>query len=390
MSAKLEASGAVSWSRKAVPRIVSTIAKGLVVLAVVLQWLGLLGLGALALFFFSTVLLFVASYVSSLTQANEAGTVEVRGTDLVVTWGASQTFVRFADMVSALVVERRDSFGNTFACVDIETKRGDRLTFTPREPERARAIVEATGFGDRGRRQRTTFAKATRRLFHPVLALGLYWGAVHIADRFPGELLLPLLCVGVYELVKRALRPTVLVAGNDGLVIRRALRTTFIRRGDIAAVDSPAEGRVVILDNHGRRTTLRGFDWDAARLRAFARTILGPRGADDSAGDHVADYSRNDLPIDEWRRRLEGRSKHEDYRSLPSTTDEALGVLRSGHATPEQRVGAALAARGAGIPPERIRVAAEATVDDRVRAALQAVADDEDDVVIEKAMRRLS
>ena len=69
---------------------------------------------------------------------------------------------------------------------------------------------------------------------------------------------------------------------------------------------------------------------------------------------------------------------------------EAEAGLRSAQATPDQRVGAALVARVGGIPPERIRVAAEASADERVRVALEAVAEDKDDAVIEKAMKRMS
>jgi len=68
-------------------------------------------------------------------------------------------------------------------------------------------------------------------------------------------------------------------------------------------------------------------------------------------------------------------------------------VLHSAQATPEQRVGAALALRVAGQPKERIRIAVDAAADERVREALEAVVEardgELDDPVVEKALRRL-
>ena len=77
------------------------------------------------------------------------------------------------------------------------------------------------------------------------------------------------------------------------------------------------------------------------------------------------------------------------YRSAATTVDVAAAVLRSPRATPEERVGAAVALRVAGEPPEKIRVAAEAVADDRLRVALEAVAEDAEDARVEKAMHAL-
>ena len=106
--------------------------------------------------------------------------------------------------------------------------------------------------------------------------------------------------------------------------------------------------------------------------------------------DRFAHYERGGRALPEWRAHLAHAMSEATYRMNPATVEEAATVLRSAQATPEQRIGAALALRIANQPRERIRVAVDAAVDDRMRDALEAVADSEDDGVIEKALQRLT
>jgi hypothetical protein len=71
------------------------------------------------------------------------------------------------------------------------------------------------------------------------------------------------------------------------------------------------------------------------------------------------------------------------------TLDDARAALTSPDASPEERVGAALALKAAGEPPAELRVAAEAFVEERLRVAVEAVADG-DDARAEAALQRLS
>ena len=66
------------------------------------------------------------------------------------------------------------------------------------------------------------------------------------------------------------------------------------------------------------------------------------------------------------------------YRASGSSVEDVANVLTSPTATPEERVGAALALRVAGEPPVRIRIAAESVASDSLRDALAAAADGDD------------
>ncbi len=67
-----------------------------------------------------------------------------------------------------------------------------------------------------------------------------------------------------------------------------------------------------------------------------------------------------------------------DYRAGASSTEEAAAVLASPRATPDQRIGAALALRLAGAPIEQIRIASHGLAEERVRTVIAEIADAED------------
>lgn len=403
---RLEASGGVSWARRRFPGILSTIAKVIFVVGQV----GSIGL-TLDMFAMTYLVLmgllaypaWIISYIVSLSQSTDAGSFDVGVLDLVVVYGAMRTVVPLRSIRAALLVER-ESFGSKLTAVDVELENGDRVSLTLRDHEQARAVVDALGFGSGGRRIHSTFAKPTRRLLHPLLGVLAYGGGIGAAlllatvrirqlgsiDNFGLMLAFgPIVAIAVYEVLKRLARAPEAIAGEDGVEVRRVFGTTFIPRRDIEAVER-SYGKVFICRRNGERLALGGIGSDPAHLAAFARFIEERSPPEAAADDRLALYGRADLSIAEWRAQLERRLKQADYRSTASTTDEALAVLRSAQATPDQRVGAALVARVGGIPPERIRVAAEASADERVRVALEAVAEDKDDAVIEKAMKRMS
>lgn len=403
---RLQASGAVSWARRSFPGTLSLIAKIMFVIGQVgsigvsldvvsLMYLALLGVLAYPAW--------IVSYIVSLSQSTAAGSFDVGIVDLVVMHGATRTVIPLTSIRAALLLER-DSFGSTLTTVDVELENSDRVNLTLRDRAQAQAVVDALGFGPGGRRIRSTFALPTRRLFHPLLGMLAYGIGIGIAillatlrireignvDGFGLMMALgPILGVALYQALKRLVRPLAATAGEDGVEVERAFGKVFIPRRDIEAVEK-SHGKVVVRRRSGERVALGGLLADPARLAAFGRFIeeRSPPGA--TADDRLALYGRAELSIGEWRAQLERRLKQTDYRSTASTTDEALAVLRSAQATPDQRVGAALAARVAGVPPERIRVAAAASADDRVRVALEAVAEDQDDAAIDKAMKRLS
>lgn len=400
----IAASGGVSWARVRVPNLLSLIGKALFVLGQLGTLASVLGLPVLSLFALPGMLAypaFIVSYIMSLTQTPVGGGIEIIGPELVIHTSGKRSVVPLTHVAGALVVER-EMFGAFVPTVEIEMKDGDRLTLNLRDPMQARSIVAALGFGPGGRRIRTTLMKPTRRLLHPALALvgymlgaGFLGATVALTDRSIGAsygvafFLYPLLALGVFTLLKRLTRAPVTTVGEDGVAVEQRFGTRFVARRDLQQVDHALDSPLVLYLRDGSRTSIASLALDHARVAAVARAIEERSPPDAASPDRIAHYGRSGLAIADWRVHLERGLKQAGYRATAATADEALAVLRSPGATAEQRVGAALAARVAGIPPERIRIAAEATADERVRIALEAVADDREDAVIEKAMRRV-
>jgi hypothetical protein len=80
---------------------------------------------------------------------------------------------------------------------------------------------------------------------------------------------------------------------------------------------------------------------------------------------------RQGRSLETWRREL----MSSDYRESAVRSEEASLILAAGSSAPDERIGAALVLAEAGAR-DRVRVAASACLDPRVRVALERVADD--------------
>jgi hypothetical protein len=396
------ASGGISWTRVSTPRLLSRIAKvlygvsALSALAIAYRdvgWFAIFGL--IGLFAWP---LFIVSYIVSLTQTTFAGGLAVSRTELVVHGpGSKRTFIPIAKVVGALVVHR-EVFSALVPTVEIELANGDLLTARCPDPRSADAIVTALGFGAGGKRVHASLATPTRRLLNPLVGFVSYMASM-VALLAPLSLvqggtgyelayaLYPPVALLLYAGAKRLLRAPEVTVGEDGILLKRRLRSTFVPRSDIAFVS--AAGSVLVVERRdGARIAMSGIALDLARRQAVARIVEERSGPQATTADRFAHYESGGRVLAEWRAHLARAMNQESYRQHAATVDEATAVLHSAHATPEQRVGAALALRVAGQPKERIRVAVDAAADERVRAALDAVAE-ADDPVIEKALQRL-
>src|SRR5262249_18369760 len=128
-------------------------------------------------------------------------------------------------------------------------------------------------------------------------------------------------------------------------------------------------------------------DWE--RLGAVGRLIEARHGPSTAPPERFAAFERAGASLAEWKDHIRASIEQTGYRTAASPVEDAAEIVRSPHAAPDQRIGAALALRIAGEPPDRIRVAAGAVVDDDVRGALEAIADD-DDARAERALRRFA
>lgn len=419
----------MSWRRARTPWLYSTFAKvcyasssaGALVSAVGpwLVSLPLMGLGLLA------YPLLIVSYILSLTETTFHGGISVSPSEVLVhergarglttnggqvssSQGArgtarAQRVIARAAIAGAMVVER-EVFGAFVPTVEIELADGDTLAVRLRDPSQARALVASLGFGPGGKRVRARLAKPTRRLLHPLIGLCFYVVAFAVTRLFLttdvgpdgfGHLVVasaPVLALAFYELAKRVMAAPEVTVGDDGVAVTSLLGRSFVPLRDVEAVSVSDLAPVLVTRRGGGRVGIGGLLLDRARKVAIARAIeerIGPAAA---SPERHAHYGRGDRPVAAWRDHLSRAASEAGYRATAATADEAMAVLRSAHATPDQRVGAALALRAAGAPPERIRVAAAAAADERVRVALHAVADaesPEDDATIEKAVLRL-
>ncbi len=400
------ASGGISWTRVSTPRLLSRIAKTLYALSALgalaiaftsMTWFGLFAL--LGIFAWP---LFIVSYIVSLTQTTFAGGLAVSRTELVVHGrGSSRRFIPLSKVAGALVVHR-EVFGGFVATVEVELTNGDLLTARFPDPRSANAVVNALGFGAGGRRVHASLAKPTRRLFHPLLGFVAYFVAM-AATLGPASgsrdgnfayaySLYPLFALMVYAGLRRFARAPEVTIGEDGVLIKGRLNRTFVPRGDIAFV-SAAGSSLIVERKSGGRVAVSAFALDLARRMAVARVVEERSGPAVTTADRFTHYESGGRLLSQWRAHLSQAMNQASYRHNAATVEEAVAVLHSAEATPEQRVGAALAMRVAGQPKERIRVAVDAAADDRVRQALEAVADardgELDDPVIEKAIQRL-
>jgi len=388
--------GGITWMRVRVPRLLSRTAKVLYAFGAIVQ-LGALwdvyvlsSLGSLVALLAWP--LFALSYILSLTQNVSPGTlVVVLDGGMTVVTGSSATTIAPAEIASALVVER-EAFGAFVPTVEIDMVSGERLVARLADPTLAPALVASLGFGPGGRRVRAPLAKPTRRLLHPLLAafaqgiaLVITLLASKAVESTPAAYALPaavmpLVALLVYELLKRGSEPTVTV-GDDSVVVTGRRGTTRIPRTSITSV-THSPGGALAMEGPDLYVAVRGVALDDARLAAVARLVESGRSPAATTPERIRLYARRDRTLAAWREDLARAMTEPGYREMATTVDEAAAVLRSSEATEDERVGAALALRVAGVPPERIRVAAEALADDKVRVAVEAVADGDDDLAL--------
>jgi hypothetical protein len=224
-----------------------------------------------------------------------------------------------------------------------------------------------------------------------VLAIGASYDAVHrMAVALAGGAASLLATALVYRLGKMLLAPTSVTVGEDGVVIAKGRRERFIARSDLGPVMRGHAGMPLgLTTKSGARIAFVGTGVDAERRGALAEIADSRLGAVSTTPERGDLFERGDRPVSEWKKHIASLFEEAGYRAAGITPEQTSAVLTSAAATPQQRIGAAMALRIAGEPPERIRIAAESAADPATREALEAVADDAPPERLEKAMRRL-
>ncbi|MFS8065299.1 MAG: hypothetical protein ACMG6S_02895 [Byssovorax sp.] len=193
----------------------------------------------------------------------------------------------------------------------------------------------------------------------------------------------------LFALLVRALIPARIVIGTDGIAVERPLRRTFIPHDRVTEVSS-TRGAVVLQIRGGRPLVLPTGPRYAGSLpraevsphTALLNRIEEARAAGrfgSSQGARAGDLDRAGRSLDAWRQHLRGLTSTESYRHLGVAKEELASVLEDAGAPPQRRVAAALALAQDSDAAIKLRIAdvVRTCADEKLRAALEAAADDE-------------
>lgn len=378
----------VAWDAGRRARVYSIIGRAIAVLGIVFTLLPaeLAAVGALeaVLGMFVMMIGFVASLETPRERPGEVHVDDAGG--VLVRIGKKSLMFARAKITGAWVTRRVVSM-REYYWVEISTRPGTTIAVRVPTLAEARGVVEELGFGPFGRAAKIPLAKRSRRVLHLALAAVAYLASI-FAPWLAGPAMLLVVFAVVYELLRFAFRPPVLDIGSDALQVRIGPRKVRVPRSDIARVSSPTAGSIVIERKNGSKLRIRGVALDPARVAAAA-ALIDERLGDRPAHVRANAFERGGRGLAEWRAAL--RTNFDPtYRSTGASIEDATDVLASPSSTVEQRVGAALALRVAGEPLERVRIAAEGTVDGKVRVVLDAIADGADDEALDETLRRMA
>ena len=407
-------SAGISWVRVRAARLLSRVGLAIYLASTVLQGVGMGTLGSsskfgMALFAASYVLAlmylaaFVASFVLWFWRSPKPGTVHVQ--DQTVTLEGvgrpARSFQR-AQVRSALVTT-----GPAGTEVHLEHESGDLAIVRPVAPQAAYTLVQALGFGPGGKSTHISMASPQRRWLHPVfgwvssqistftvvmIGLGLTPQALGDRSNVGALITYPLSALttlGLYRLARRLFRPWELTIGDDGVRYAVGRKERFVRRADLQGVEYPYPGAPVTVHAGPHTFRIMGMGLDEAKRRAAAELLHATLQRTARAPGREAPFDAAAASASAVRARFRQMFDDGNYRNAGVSAEDALAALESPTATPEQRVGAAVALRVRGEDPVRIRVATQALADESTREALMAIADDAPDAVVDRALTRM-
>jgi hypothetical protein len=350
-----------------------------------------------------SLVVLVASYVAMLATPASAGSVEVRDGRVVIEARRSLRVIETKKIAAALVVTRAHH-GQPTPVVEIRTRRGTHVTIVVADEAAAHALVDAIGFGPKGRALELHIARRARRFLHPLLAvlasvIGFLGAIFTLTVVFAGSggswlssSALGLWCFTaialMYSVLKRLFAAPTVKLGSDGFAVKRRFETRRIPRWEIVGITVPRPGGPLVVESRsGHNISIDGVLVDHALLDGIAAEAER-RLRIEEIHPRAGAFARDGNDVKAWKASLRSLLDA-GYREAGATVEDASAVLASPGSTIEQRLGAALALRVAGEPPERIRVAAESVVDPKLRVAFEAVADDEDER-LDKTLRKLA
>lgn len=204
------------------------------------------------------------------------------------------------------------------------------------------------------------------------------------------------LALVIARLALRRVGKRELIVGTDGLRLR-GFTERFVPLDAIERVEESPDGAWLYLATSKARRRERVFlahdrDRDEADRRSFVTRIEEVRAAHHERTETLATLEPGGRDVDAWLAHLRGVVAREgDYRNARVEPAMLERVVEDGAAPPSRRIGAALALAALGDPAarSRVRVAAEASADDDLRAALELAADGEvEESLFTRVLRR--
>ncbi len=282
------------------------------------------------------------------------------------------------------------------AVVDLCLVGGDIVRVEVPTEADGQALIQKLGFAPDERRVTITLASPQRMLAAGcvglplisavmVVLLGLLSGRVDVRG------LVPYLTAILLFLLVRSWRPPEVVVGADGVLVRRPFQKKYHSFASLGRVDADGK-RLRFLHDAQEARASEFVEGEPELVRAAASRIEQARAARAAGVTHArvgALLERGDVPLAEWRQKLSGLLGGGDYRSATVTPEALLSVLEDPAEDRGRRIGAAMLLRiAAPDAAPRIRIAAQTSADDALRAALELVAEQElDDATLERALR---
>ncbi len=221
------------------------------------------------------------------------------------------------------------------------------------------------------------------------LLFPIFFTTAQLVGRTAGPYVFAEVLVYVAYVLGLAFAPTTVNIGTDGVELKWLHTARFVRFDQVARVERFREFRSS-KEQHGVRLHLRDGDVvrlhtgqgdlgmsDAARLESRlddARSAGNSGLLEDSS--RVGSLQRGTSALPEWVRSLRRLGAGVvDHRHAAMPREHLLRVVEDGTASSEERAYAAVALVSSEDPEarERVRVAAEATVEPRLRVALQRI-----------------
>jgi hypothetical protein len=348
--------------------------------------------GALAAFTLVSPVLAVLAFAVRVFRWRRPGSIAVAGSSLHLERSGHDRSIPLDDLAAGHVSPLRRSV--TLALVN-----GDLVHAHLATVEDGQRLLVATGL-DASRR--TMQIRLGETFYLDFLALALGPGVFSTLTMWAGAfgVLVSIgLTAALFAAVRAFFGPADLVIGADGIIVRQDGSSRFVPFAQIASLDpGPPEGHgryvlpsqplvLRLVDGsevHARTRHLAG----ALRAELWARLADAQRAweAGTASAAALAQLDRSGRPASAWRQAMLALlATPEGYRAQAITHDALVDVLESPAAPAERRLGAAMALAGGGDPAARarIRIAARACADERLRVALEHAAEDtldEDDV----------